>query len=92
MKEKEPKLKLSDEEKQALRLWCMDRRTDLPIQLYNWLIKSESPSDLWLRKTCYLSRRTLGSVIEIYDWVRIGKIPTHIINQPDYPPLDSDPL
>lgn len=92
MKEKEQKFELPEDEKLKLRLWCMNKCYCLPIQLYRWLLKSKSHTDLCLRKTCYLKRSSLGSVIDKYNWVISEIIPNNIIQDSDYPPLDSDPF
>lgn len=92
MKEKEQIFELSEDEKLELRLWCMNKCYSLPIQLYRWLLKSESHTDLCLRKICYLKRSSLGSVIDRYNWVISGTIPNNIIQDSDYPSLDYDPF
>lgn len=85
------KFELSDTKKQALRLWCLKTERDLPIQLYNWLLKAESHEDLELRKTCVLVTGSLGSPLDNYNWVKYNINPDNILKDPDYPALDSDP-
>lgn len=85
------KFELSDTEKQALRLWCLKTERDLPIQLYNWLLKAESHEDLELRKTCVLVTGSLWSPLDQYNWVKSGIIPEHILKDTDYPALESEP-
>lgn len=69
------KMILTELEKQELRLWCLKADKDLPLQLYNWLLKAESRDDLSLRKTCYIRSSQIGSANDKYQWVKNGIIP-----------------
>lgn len=91
MKEETYKITLTNSEKQQLRFWCLKTERDLPIQLYNWLLKAESKEDLELRKSCKLIISDLGSSIDQYNWIVNDLIPQHILINSDYPALESDP-
>lgn len=90
--EKREKMELAEIELEELRLWCLSVERDLPIQLYNWLLKAESREDLELRKKCTNLIGVLGSALDRYNWVKYNINPDHILKDSDYPDLDDEQI
>lgn len=71
-------MKLSENQKQELRLWCMTHNRHRMYEIYQWLINSSSIEELEFKKKVYLlSNRSFqaGTFQEQYHWIITGITP-----------------